>query len=309
MTGGGEPLDANLIEKGIWSISLTTSAAFKTEDIRFFAHGLDHPEGVAVDSHGFVYCGGEAGQVYRIDPAKGSTELLGNTGGYCLGITLHVDGRVFVCDPGKRAVFVIDPGVSCEVFADRFGDQQFRTPNFAVFDRSGALYVSDSGDWGDINGCIYRISPEGSVSLFHGGPFHFANGLALDEEEQNLYVVESTAHRVLRIPIGEGGNARETVEFARDLARVPDGIAFDQTGRLYVTCYASDTIYRCTAEGTVEILCTDPFGYVLNRPTNCAFLGNDLLIANLGGEHVAALNVGTTGMPLWHQRGKTLKAR
>jgi gluconolactonase len=278
------------------------TAAFTTKDIRFFATGLDHPEGVAVDSEGIVYCGGEAGQVYRIDPANGSTEIFGNTGGYCLGITLHADGRVFVCDPAKHAVLVIGSNGSCEVFANRCNDQPFRTPNFAVFDRSGSLYVSDSGDWEAVNGCIYRISPEGSVSLFHGGPLSFANGLALDDEEKNLYVVESTAHRVLRIPIEDGGSAGEAVEFARDLARVPDGLAFDHAGRLYVTCYASDTIYRCSAEGTIQILCTDPDGYVLNRPTNCAFLGNDLLIANLGGEHIAALNVGTTGMPLWHHR-------
>lgn len=279
-----------------------TTARFKTEDIRFFASGLDHPEGVAVDSAGVIYCGGEAGQVYRIDPATRSTELLGSTGGYCLGITLHRDGRVFVCDPAKHAVLTIDSNGTCEVFADRCNDQPFRTPNFAVFDRSGALYVSDSGDWEDVNGCIYRISAEGSVSLFHGGPFHFANGLALDEEEQNLYLAETTAHRVVRIPIADDGTAGEVVEFAHYLARVPDGLAFDRAGRLYVTCYASDTIYRCSAEGEVEILCTDPDGYVLNRPTNCAFLGNDLLIANLGGEHIAVLNVETTGMPLWHQR-------
>jgi gluconolactonase len=278
-----------------------TTTRYKTEDIRFFASGLDHPEGVAVDPAGLVYCGGEAGQVYRIDPATGATELLGNTGGYCLGITLHRDGRVFVCDPAKHAVFVVEPNGSCEVFAERCGEQPFRTPNFAVFDRTGALYVSDSGDWEDANGCIYRISPEGSVSLFHGGPFHFPNGLALDEDERNLYLAESTAHRVVRVPIGADGVAGEVEEFAR-VERVPDGLAFDQEGRLYVTCYASDTIYRCSAKGEVEILCMDPDGYVLNRPTNCAFLGDDLLIANLGGEHIAVLNVGTTGMPLWHQR-------
>jgi gluconolactonase len=180
----------------------TMTTAFKTEDIRFFIHGLDHPEGVAVDSRGLIYSGGEAGQIYRIDPAKRLTEIIGNTGGYCLGITLHPDGRVFACDCGKRAVFVIDPGISCEVFAGHFGEQPFRTPNFSVFDRSGALYVSDSGDWEDINGCIYRISPDGSASLFQGGPFHFANGLALDEEERNLYVVKARLTVFCASPFG-----------------------------------------------------------------------------------------------------------
>jgi hypothetical protein len=31
-----------------------------------FAEGLDHPECVAVHPDGSVWCGGEAGQIYRI---------------------------------------------------------------------------------------------------------------------------------------------------------------------------------------------------------------------------------------------------
>jgi sugar lactone lactonase YvrE len=44
------------------------------DDVSIFHDGmltdpqLDHPEGVAVDRDGNVWCGGERGQIYRLDP-------------------------------------------------------------------------------------------------------------------------------------------------------------------------------------------------------------------------------------------------
>ena len=41
------------------------------EDVRTLATGLDHPEGIALGQDSLLYAGGEAGQVYRVDPTKG----------------------------------------------------------------------------------------------------------------------------------------------------------------------------------------------------------------------------------------------
>lgn len=45
---------------------------------------LDHPEGVAVHRDGSVWCGGERGQIFRIDPDGASVEEVASTGGFCL---------------------------------------------------------------------------------------------------------------------------------------------------------------------------------------------------------------------------------
>jgi uncharacterized protein YjiK len=42
--------------------------------LRSLANGLDHPEGVALGPDEMLYAGGEAGQVYRIDPNGGGHE-------------------------------------------------------------------------------------------------------------------------------------------------------------------------------------------------------------------------------------------
>lgn len=267
---------------------------FPTSALEVFAGGLDHAEGVLVGADGAIYAGGEAGQIYRIDPVTRKAEVIASTGGYCLGLTQDRNENIYVCDCKLGALFRVERDGSCSRFVE-----PFVTPNFAVFDRNGILYLSDSGEWGKDNGKLFRIAPNGAIEVFHPGPFAFANGLVLDGEERFLYVVESTRHRVLRIPL-HGGTEPEI--FVDGLARVPDGLAFDALGRLYVTCYASDTLYRCDRRGEKTILCADPDATLLNRPTNLAFLGESLLIANLGGTHIAQLDIGCAAMPLYHQR-------
>lgn len=282
-----------------------TEARYRTQQLRFFATGLDHPEGLAVSRDGVVYAGGEAGQVYRISADGKVIDLIANTGGYCLGITLDRDGRIYICDCGRRSVIRVDSRGRLEVFVSEVAGHPLQTPNFGVFDRTGNLYVSDSGDWEEVNGRVYRITPEGSASIFHPGPFHFANGLALTASEDYLYLAESTAHRVLRIPISPEGSAGIPEVFVEGMLRVPDGLAFDTSQALYVTCYASDALYRVTPDGRGEILCRDEDAYLLNRPTNCAFSGpegNRLLIANVGGEFLTELSLPERGMPLFHQQ-------
>jgi len=48
---------------------LDTSAAEVFYDGLFTEPMLDHPEGLAVHWDGSVWCGGEPGQFYRIEPA------------------------------------------------------------------------------------------------------------------------------------------------------------------------------------------------------------------------------------------------
>lgn len=278
---------------------------YSSDMIQLFVNGLDHPEGVAVGQDGMVYAGGESGQVYRIPENGAKVEEFSNTGGFCLGLALDQSDRIFICDMKRQAVMVVEKNGRCEVFADAVGGKRFKMPNFAVFDRHGNLYVSDSGDWKKGNGLIYRISLQGQAEIFHNGPFHYTNGLALDAGEDYLYVVESNLNRVVRIAIQKDGRAGGTEVFADGIYNVPDGMAFDAPGNLYVTCFANDCIFVIDRHGTKEMLCRDEDSYILNQPTNCAFGGPDLklmLISNLGADHLAALKLTAAGQPLFNRR-------
>ncbi len=87
--------------------------------------------------------------------------------------------------------------------------------------------------------------------------------------------------------------------FAQDIDRLPDGLAFDVAGNLYVACYEPSRIYRITPDKRVDLLIDDPDAHTLCHPTNCAFRGTELFISNLGRWHITQLDVGVEGLPLF----------
>ncbi|HUY13794.1 MAG TPA: SMP-30/gluconolactonase/LRE family protein [Terriglobia bacterium] len=279
---------------------------YPVSEVRNFVVGLDHPEGVAMGRDGALYAGGEAGQVYRISPDGKKFEVIANTGGFCLGITLDQQENIYICDAGRHAVLKVTPQGQVSTLATSVAGRKLINPNFSVFDSAGNLYFSDSGEWKQANGVVYRLRPDGHSELFAAGPFHFANGLALDLEERFLYVVESNLDRVLRIEICSDGPASNPEVFADGLARVPDGLAFDAESNLYVTTYASNCIYRVTPSRQVQLLCQDVENLLLCQPTNCAFGGPDfdrLYVSNLGRDHISVLDLKIKGQTLWNHRG------
>jgi gluconolactonase len=266
-----------------------------------FASGLDHPEGLALAPDGTIWAGGEEGQVYVVTPEGRVTEHA-RTGGFSGGLAFDRSGTCFVCNSPGRVVRV-EPDGRWEVFADSVGGILMRVPNFPVFGPDGSLYVSDSGSWDVADGVIYRFAPRGSGSVFHAGPFHYANGLAIDAMGEFLYIAETGRHCVVRVRIADGGAAvPEPVCRPRSLHWMPDGLALDAAGNLYVTMYGSDRIYRIAPGGQPEVLVRDVLGVTLNRPTNCAFGGpafDRLFIANLGGRHLSVVDLGQQGQPLF----------
>jgi gluconolactonase len=267
-----------------------------------FITGLNHPEGVAVGSDGTLYAGGEAGELYRISPDGASVQTIASTGGFCLGVTLDQVGNAYLCDLKKRALFRISQSGRVDLVLDSVVGRPLVNPNFSVFDSEGNLYFSDSGEWKRDNGIIYKLPREGEAQIFAAGPFDFANGLALDAKEKHLYVAESNLDRVLRIEIRPDGSAGFPELFAEGIARIPDGMAFDAEGNLYVTTYANNCIYRVTPHRHVGLICHDDETLALCQPTNCAFGGpnfDQLFVANLGRDHLSVLDLKVKGQPLW----------
>jgi sugar lactone lactonase YvrE len=253
---------------------------------------LDHPEGVAVAADGSVWCGGERGQIYRVDPEAGTLEEVASTGGFCLGLAFDARGDLFVCDAEHGAVFRLSSGG-----LDRFADG-FRNPNALAFDGQGRLYVSESHARGEPGPGLFRFAPDGTGGLWHDEPLHFANGLALAPDGSALYVAETWAHAIVRVAITADGEPGEREVVARLDGVLPDGLAFDALGRLYVACYEPSQILRLESDGAPTVIARDEHAHLLCHPTNVAFRGTELIAANLGRWHLTAIEVGTTGVPL-----------
>lgn len=267
-----------------------------------FAEGLDHAEGLAFDSDQNLWAGGELGQVYRID-SKGTVKEVARVGGFCLGLTFSRKQDLFICNSKLGTLQQLDRSGRLLTSLDRVADRKLLNPNFSVFDSAGNLYFSDSGTWGMANGNIYRVLANGRAEHF-AGPFAFPNGLALSADETSLYIAQSLRDNVLRLPILSDGSAGQPEVYAEGLARVPDGMAFDASGNLYVTCYATHNLYRVTPQREVALFAFDRLGTMLACPTNIAFgpAGSDwMYVSNLARWHICRVRVGVHGQKLANQ--------
>lgn len=289
-----QPLDSKMATAQPANVPLLRKEAFTT-----FVDGLDHPEGLAFDDEQTLWAGGELGQIYKINASGCAVEMV-RLGGFCLGLTFSARQELWVCNSGLHTLMKVDRSGHILQTIDRARDRSLITPNFSVFDREGNLYFSDSGEWDRANGFVYCLRPTGAIEEI-AGPLAFPNGLALSADDRSLFVAISQHDQVMRIPVASGHAESESEVYADRLARVPDGLVFDAEGNLYVTCYASDCIYRINRDRSIQLLAFDPEGTRIARPTNAAFGGpalDDLYIANLGRWHISRVHVGVPGQRL-----------
>ena len=269
-------------------------------DFKMFVEGLDHPECVSWGPDGFLYAGGEAGQIYRLTADGDDLTELGSTNGFVLGICLDGDGNVYACDPRNGAVMRMSPTGEVSTYSRGTSDRAFINPNYPVFDKAGNLYIADSGGYHEENGRIFVVRRDGATRLIDDTMVQFPNGLALNAAEDYLYVALSTLPGVARLPVSDGevtGKGETVVELPRT---VPDGLAFDVEGNLYISCYSPDIIYRLNPAGKLETLAEDWERTTLASPTNLSFGGSDrttMFVANLGRWHLSKAEMHVAGQP------------
>lgn len=260
---------------------------------------LSHPEGVAVDAEGNVWCGGDRGEIYRISPDGTQREVIASTGGFCLGMAFDRHGDLFVCDLKHAAVYKLDVATRhLSLFSEGIPGHRFRTPNFPAFDADGRLFVSDSNEMHVPGPGIVVLNPDGTGELWHPGPFDFANGLALSPDGTRLYVAETFRECVSVIEVRPDGSAGEKTDLVRLPGSYPDGLAVAADGTLFVACYQPSHILAVGLDGEVSVVASDPSAHLLAHPTNVAFHGTALIAANLGRWHLTRVAVGVDGLPL-----------
>ncbi|MBK9018199.1 MAG: SDR family NAD(P)-dependent oxidoreductase [Saprospiraceae bacterium] len=269
-----------------------------------FADGLDHPECVAVHPDGTVWAGGEAGQVYRISADGKTVEEVANTGGFILGLAFSPGANwLAICDLGKKRVWRLDlPSLKLSLFADGAGGHRFNIPNYAVFDKMGNLYVSESGAFRQVTGKVLKFSPSGNGEIWHDGGFNFSNGMAMGPAEKYLYLAVSFLPGVERVEILTDGSAGKRSLVCTLPESVPDGLAFDADGNLYVSCYCPEQDFQSNAQRRNHgfLWATGRRTPCPTRPTLPSAARNldQLFAANLGRWHITKIDAGVRGLPL-----------
>ena len=267
--------------------------------MKVLADGLDHPEGVAYDPDAHVlWAGGEAGQLYRVDPDTGAAEEVARAPGFVLGLAVDGRGRLALCASQDGSLCAYDGTAVTRVLRSVEG-RDLVQPNFPAFGPDGTLYLSDSGTWGRDDGRLLRLAPDGDADVLSLDVPCFTNGLAVSPDGRWLWVVESYEPRLSRFDLAAGDGRAELVR--RFDGTVLDGLACTADGGLLVSCYRPDRIYHLDRDGRLEIVAEDPQGTLLAAPTNVCFTGPRLDVvvsANLGRWHLTRLELGLRGAPL-----------
>jgi gluconolactonase len=283
------------------------------DQVELFGEDLNRPEGVVVAADGTVWAADGRGACTALSP-EGRGRRLGDLGGQPNGICLDREGNVIIANIGGGCVQRLFPDGRHEVLADSVGGRPLSTPNFPVVDSQGNIYVANS-TWRSMeeafrepaaDGALIRISPEGRVDLLSKA-FYFANGLALAEDESAIYLAQTTARNVVRLPLRPDGSVGAPEQYGPELGPrgFPDGLALDSRGNLYVTLVGMNALAVITPQGDLEVILEDPEGEKIQNPTNIAFGGPDLrdaYVGSLGGISLPRFRAEFAGMPLVHQR-------
>lgn len=272
--------------------------------------GVDHNESLSIGPAGEAYVTSfYTFQAYRLDLASNQAVAFADLGRRTLGQVVDADGNLYCaeCDsPGSKIVRVSPDGQK-SVYCDSAKDGEFLSLNTPVFDRNGDMYVSDTGTWSEaIDGQIYKIPAGGGLAtLWSPHAIDTPNGIAIDAEQKYIYYVETWGHSISRIEIMPDGTAGRCERMLHMPKHVPDGIAFDIRGRLWIACHRPDSIYIYDIfENRLELFAYDWQGEALRGPCHIAFAGAEreiLLASSLDRATVHRFDQpGVCGLPLYN---------
>ncbi|MBX0299005.1 SMP-30/gluconolactonase/LRE family protein [Cryobacterium sp. 1639] len=122
-------------------------------------------------------------------------------------------------------------------------------------------------------GSLYRLAPDGSVSLAHAG-VTISNGLGWSPDGSLAYYNDTPTGRigVFDWAPETGLTGLRTFAEIPDAAGYPDGLTVDADGGVWVALYAGGAVHRYAPDGTLD----EVIEVAAERVTACTFGGADL---------------------------------
>lgn len=255
-----------------------------------FGGEIDHAEGIAIDTDGTIWCGGEDGQIYRIEP-NSPCAVVATIGGRPLGIALDASGDAYVAAEagwtpgGVAAVWKVSPVGGATVLVSEVEGRALVAPNHPAFLPDGTLLCTESGTWGKDDGFVFSVGADGSSSIVDRTCHRYPNGICVSESGDRVLVVESMLPGVSVLERTAAGNFEPSAIVIELPGVIPDGVALDDSGNMLIACFAPDCVLLVDASGTVEAVASDRRRFSLHSPTNVAFVpGTSTVIAANYGE-------------------------
>lgn len=249
----------------------TASGKLYTSTVFTTAHGFTSGvEGPAGDKEGMVYAVNfeKQGTIGQVTPSgEASIFVTLPEGSVGNGIRFNSEGNMLIADYAKHNILKVD--MSSKKISVLANEPKMSQPNDIAIDKKDRLYASDP-DWKAGTGRIWRIDPDGKVSLLLDN-LGTTNGIEVSPNGKTLYVNESVQRKVWAYDLsgdGQISNKRLLIEFP-DFGM--DGMRCDIKGNLFIARYGKGTVAEMSPRGKIirEIALTG------KNPSNVTFGGKD----------------------------------
>jgi uncharacterized protein (TIGR03437 family) len=265
---------------------------------------IGQPQRLTVDPAGNLYFT-SGNSVFKLDGNGVLTLVAGNSrpgysGDFGLavnaqlnkpqGVAVDAAGDIFISDSLNNVIREVTPdgiissvvGTASPGYSGDYGqgaNAQLRRPGGIVFDKSGNLYIADSG-----NNVVREVVPDGTISTFAGinqagyfgdaGPANAANlfnpeDVAVDASG-NVFIAD-TGNAVIRqvtagnistfVGTGTVGHTGDGGKAYQAELNEPQGVAVDPSGNLYISEYGDNQIRKVTNDVISTVAGTNVFGF------------------------------------------------
>lgn len=190
----------------------------KLANLKMISLGTEEgPEHIAIGKDSKLYTTVASGNILRMNPDGSAQEVFVNTGGRVLGFDFDAAGNLIAADAYK-GLLSISPDRKIMVLTDKVSGDPIRYADAVVVAKSGKMYLSDASarfapkEWGgtfeagilDIleqasTGRVLEYDPVNKTTRVVAKGLSFANGVALSQDEETLFVNETGKYRVWKI--------------------------------------------------------------------------------------------------------------
>ncbi|MFZ4479530.1 MAG: SMP-30/gluconolactonase/LRE family protein [Rhodoferax sp.] len=233
------------------------------------------PEHIVLARDGKLYATVASGNILRMNPDGSAQEVFANTGGRVLGFDFDASGNLIAADAIK-GLLSISPDRKVSLLTDKVGNEPIAYADAVIVAANGKIYLSDASTrfapskWGgtfeasvlDIleqsaTGRILEYDPATRATRIVARGLSFANGVALSEDQQTLFVNETGKYRVWKISTQAsnldvaqpGKDARVLLD---NLPGYPDNLMRGLDGKIWLG-------FAKPRNPTIDKLATQPF--------------------------------------------------
>lgn len=185
----------------------------------------------------FIFTNGFHSRIQKLDATGAVTTVIDDSGSN--GLAVDKDGFIVAGTHKYKSLSRFNPLTGERTsLVEQYNGNVFNSPNDIAIAKDGTIYFTDpafqrdAAPGGQEKTAVYRVAPDGTVTVVDD-TINNPNGVSLSPNNDVLYVAGGGEQGVLRAyPIVDG-----VPQAGKDLVNitVPDGMAVDCLGNIYVT--------------------------------------------------------------------------